>query len=78
MLFKNVKNYLVTLAFTTLATFTFATGLATGAVRAGLATFTLTSLAAVRKHEVQTLIFIPSMFFVCKLMFCLFKVLIFE
>ena len=72
--FSKCKNYLAALALVTLGFFTTGAGLAPGT----LATFTLGVLAAVRKHEVQTLIFIPSIFLVCKLMSCLFKVLILE
>lgn len=74
MFFKSVKIYLAAFALTALGFLTILAGLAPGT----LATFTFGVLAAVRKQEVQTLIFIPSIFLVCKLMSCLFKVLILE
>jgi len=40
--------------------------------------FTLLGLAMVRRQEVQTLALTPSIILLCKLIFCLFRVLILE
>lgn len=79
-LFLNKKTPRITrcfLEYTYLAIFLSLAGLSEDGLCA-LGSFTFTSLAAVLKHEVQTLSFMSSIFLVCKLMSCLFKVLILE